>query len=77
IQLDVHEATGGRLIVTISGSATFLRLPRMLETLEALPKDRQVELDLSELRHLDHACRMTLESWAEQRGTTIGTFAKV
>ncbi|MGY4973118.1 SulP family inorganic anion transporter [Streptomyces nigrescens] len=76
IQLDTHETTDGRLIVTLAGSATFLRLPRMLETLEALPHDRPVELDLSELRHLDHACRITLENWALQRGTTIGALAK-
>ncbi|GHJ36753.1 SulP family inorganic anion transporter [Streptomyces sp. TS71-3] len=75
VHVDVHETTGGRLIVAISGSATFLRLPRMLETLEALPHDHPVELDLTELRHLDHACRTTLESWAERRGTTIGSLA--
>ncbi|MFC9878496.1 SulP family inorganic anion transporter [Streptomyces libani] len=77
IQLDTHETTDGRLLVTLTGSATFLRLPRMLETLEALPHDKPVELDLSELRHLDHACRITLENWALQRGTTIGELAKV
>ncbi|MEI5131148.1 SulP family inorganic anion transporter [Streptomyces libani] len=77
IQLDTHETTDGRLLVTLTGSATFLRLPRMLETLEALPHDKPVELDLSELRHLDHACRITLENWALQRGTTIGALAKV
>ncbi|AWN25785.1 SulP family inorganic anion transporter [Streptomyces sp. NEAU-S7GS2] len=76
IQLDTHETTDGRLLVTLTGSATFLRLPRMLETLEALPHDKPVELDLSELRHLDHACRITLENWALQRGTTIGALAK-
>ncbi|WKX69237.1 SulP family inorganic anion transporter [Streptomyces sp. XD-27] len=72
IHVDVHETTDGRLIVSLTGSATFLRLPRMLETLEELPDDRPVELDLTELRHLDHACRMTLENWAQRRGTTIG-----
>ncbi|WP_147264778.1 STAS domain-containing protein, partial [Streptomyces sp. NBRC 110611] len=76
IHIDTHETTDGRLIVTLTGSATFLRLPRMLETLEALPHDRPVELDLSEVRHLDHACRTTLENWAQQRGTTIEALAK-
>ncbi|WP_171166773.1 SulP family inorganic anion transporter [Streptomyces sp. I05A-00742] len=71
IHLDVQETVEGRLTVTASGNATFLRLPRMLETLEALPEDRPVELDLSQLRHLDHACRTVLETWAEQRGTTF------
>ncbi|MEU8683508.1 SulP family inorganic anion transporter [Streptomyces sp. NPDC048611] len=77
IQLDTHETTDGRLLVTLTGSATFLRLPRMLETLEALPHDNPVELDLSELRHLDHACRITLENWAQQRGTTLKELTKV
>ncbi|MFB7978447.1 SulP family inorganic anion transporter [Streptomyces vinaceus] len=71
VRLDVHETTGGRFLVTLSGSATFLRLPRMLETLEALPPGHPVELDLSGLRHVDHACRTTLEGWAQQRGVTV------
>ncbi|MFG2891289.1 SulP family inorganic anion transporter [Streptomyces sp. NPDC048248] len=71
IHLETHETTDGRLLVTLTGSATFLRLPRMLETLEALPHDKPIELDLSELRHLDHACRTTLENWAKQRGITL------
>nr|WP_245689160.1 SulP family inorganic anion transporter [Streptomyces chattanoogensis] len=49
------------------GHATFLRLPKLLDQLEALPRDREVELDLSGLRHLDHACAAALGSWAEQR----------
>ncbi|EME99200.1 SulP family inorganic anion transporter [Streptomyces mobaraensis NBRC 13819 = DSM 40847] len=77
IQLDVRESADGRLTVTAGGNATFLRLPRMLETLEALPEDRPVELDLSRLRHLDHACRTVLEAWAEQRGATVEMVTKV
>ncbi|UNO43515.1 SulP family inorganic anion transporter [Streptomyces sp. MST-110588] len=76
IHVDVQEPSDGRLVVTITGYATFLRLPRMLETLEALPPNRIVELDLSQLRHLDHACRTTLENWAERRGTTIGALSE-
>ncbi|MFJ4921032.1 SulP family inorganic anion transporter [Streptomyces sp. NPDC088725] len=64
IQVDVHELTGGRLIVTVTGNATFLRLPPVMERLEVLPQDRPIELDLSGLRHLDHACRIALENWA-------------
>lgn len=64
IQLDVRELSDGRMVVTLTGNATFLRLPRILETLEAMPQDRPIELDLTEVRHLDHACRTTLENWA-------------
>ncbi|OON73483.1 SulP family inorganic anion transporter [Streptomyces tsukubensis] len=51
-------------VVSLSGNATFLRLPHILDTLETLPRDRAVELDLSGLRHLDHACRTALTNWA-------------
>ncbi|ARQ68614.1 SulP family inorganic anion transporter [Streptomyces marincola] len=63
VHVETRELTGGRVLVTLTGNATFLRLPRILETLEALPKDRPAELDLSAVRHLDHACRVALESW--------------
>ncbi|MFD5735389.1 SulP family inorganic anion transporter [Streptomyces sioyaensis] len=55
------------LLVRAVGNATFLRLPKLLDQLEALPEDREIELDLSGLRHLDHACMAALGSWAEQR----------
>ncbi|MFD9596996.1 SulP family inorganic anion transporter [Kitasatospora sp. NPDC059973] len=58
--------TRAPLRVRLSGNATFLRLPRLLDTLERLPADRPVELDWSGLRHLDHACTVALSTWAEQ-----------
>ncbi|GGY13919.1 SulP family inorganic anion transporter [Streptomyces xanthochromogenes] len=64
IRVDVREKDGERLVVTLHGTATFLRLPRVLETLEALPKDRPIELDLAGLAHLDLACQNALEGWA-------------
>ncbi|MFD5086027.1 SulP family inorganic anion transporter [Kitasatospora sp. NPDC058201] len=54
------------LRVRLSGNATFLRLPRLLDALERLPADRPVELDWSGLRHLDHACTVALTTWAVQ-----------
>jgi MFS superfamily sulfate permease-like transporter len=64
LHIEVRTLTGGRLVAALTGNATFLQLPRILERLEALPTDRPVELDLSGLRHLDHACRTALENWA-------------
>ncbi|MEU5208453.1 SulP family inorganic anion transporter [Streptomyces sp. NPDC020742] len=54
------------VLVRAVGNATFLRLPKILDQLDALPADRDVELDLSGLRHLDHACGAALSNWAEQ-----------
>jgi MFS superfamily sulfate permease-like transporter len=64
----VHvQEDAGTLRVRLVGNATFLRLPRLLDTLEALPHGRHVELDLSGLRHLDHACRTALLAWTTER----------
>ncbi|GAA0664156.1 SulP family inorganic anion transporter [Streptomyces thermocarboxydovorans] len=70
-RLEVIDKGAGPVQVHLTGNATFLRLPRILETLESLPADRPVELDLSGVHHLDHACRTALENWAERHGTPV------
>jgi MFS superfamily sulfate permease-like transporter len=78
IHLDVQEGDGkGPIKIMLTGNATFLRLPRVLDTLEAIPHGRPVELDLSRLRHLDHACRTALLAWAAQHGGRDDTSVKV
>ncbi|MEU0852457.1 SulP family inorganic anion transporter [Streptomyces flaveolus] len=72
LKLEIVDKGAGPVQAHLSGNATFLRLPKMLESLEALPQDRPVELDLSGLHHLDHACRTALENWAE-RHSAAGT----
>ncbi|MGW2548550.1 SulP family inorganic anion transporter, partial [Kitasatospora sp. NPDC001574] len=67
LQVTVADLSDGEEIqVVLHGNATFLRLPRLVETLERLPADRPVRLDLSGVRHLDHACRSALELWQER-----------
>ncbi|WP_329552422.1 SulP family inorganic anion transporter [Streptomyces sp. NBC_00696] len=72
IKLEVVDKGAGPVQAYLSGNATFLRLPKILDSLEALPQDRPVELHLSGLHHLDHACRTALENWAE-RHSSAGT----
>lgn len=64
VNVEVVDKGAGPIRVLLSGNATFLRLPKMLDALEALPQDRPIELDLAGLRLLDHACRTSLENWA-------------
>ncbi|MEU9200355.1 SulP family inorganic anion transporter [Streptomyces sp. DT224] len=66
IKLEVIDQGAGSVQAYLSGNATFLRLPKILDELGALPKDRPVELDLSGLHHLDHACHAALITWAER-----------
>ena len=70
IKLEVIDKGAGPVQAHLSGNATFLRLPKILDSLEGLPRDRPVELDLSGLHHLDHACRTALENWAERHSAT-------
>ncbi|WP_093802065.1 SulP family inorganic anion transporter [Streptomyces sp. Wb2n-11] len=56
----------GPLRVRVLGNATFLRLPKLLDELEALPRDRAIELDLTGLRHVDHACGAALTAWTDR-----------
>ncbi|WP_307680243.1 SulP family inorganic anion transporter [Streptomyces sp. V4I2] len=72
IKMEVIDKGAGPVQAYLSGNATFLRLPKILDDLESLPQDRPVELDLAGLHHLDHACRTALENWAE-RHSAVGT----
>ncbi|WP_299527616.1 SulP family inorganic anion transporter [uncultured Streptomyces sp.] len=72
IRVEVMDKGAGPIQVHVTGNATFLRLPRLLDSLEGLPRDRPVELDLTGLHHLDHACRTAMENWAE-RHSAAGT----
>lgn len=58
---------GEELHVRIVGNASFLRLPKLLDELDALPRGGAVHLDLSGLRHLDHACLTALDGWERER----------
>ncbi|MCY1655041.1 SulP family inorganic anion transporter [[Kitasatospora] papulosa] len=70
IKLEVVDSSPDGVRARLSGNATFLRLPKILDSLEALPDDRPVSLDLSGLHHLDHACRTALENWAERHSSS-------
>ncbi|MEV8230038.1 SulP family inorganic anion transporter [Streptomyces sp. NPDC079167] len=70
IKLEIVDSNPDGVRARLSGNATFLRLPKILDSLEALPKDRPISLDLSGLHHLDHACRTALENWAERHSSS-------
>lgn len=63
---------GEELRVQVMGSASFLRLPKLLDDLDALPAGQPVRLDLSGLRHLDHACLTALHGWEQNRTPLAG-----
>ncbi|MFG2712609.1 SulP family inorganic anion transporter [Streptomyces goshikiensis] len=62
---------GDELCVRVLGNASFLRLPKLLDALDALPPGPSVRLDLSGLRHLDHACLTALDGWERKRAAPL------
>ncbi|MFG2395343.1 SulP family inorganic anion transporter [Streptomyces lavendulae] len=66
VQVD-QQVTGNTVTVRITGNATFLRLPALLDGLEGVPAHLPVGLDLSGLRHCDPACAAALHEWAARR----------
>ncbi|QLH27146.1 SulP family inorganic anion transporter [Streptomyces sp. Rer75] len=74
VHIDVKgrdDAEDQPIKVRVLGNATFLRLPKLLDELEALPRERVVELDLRGLRHVDHACEMALATWTERHNAVV------
>lgn len=68
VHVETEDRGDAGIVVRVLGHATFLRLPKLLDALEALPRDREVRLELGGLRHVDHACAAALEGWAAARG---------
>lgn len=51
----------------LTGSATFLQLPRLAKILDAVPRDRGLHVHLDRLDHIDHACLELLSNWNRRR----------
>jgi len=58
--------------VTVAGSCTFLCLPRLHKTLEAVPPGTRVRLTVA-ADYLDHAASEFIEAWRRQHEATGGT----
>lgn len=76
LRVDRREA-GDMAEVALSGSATFLTLPRLIGTLEAVPTGRSVRLELSHLAALDHTTAEVLKDWIGRQRSRGGEVAVV
>ncbi|MBU3078575.1 SulP family inorganic anion transporter [Sphingomonas quercus] len=59
------EADGQR--IALDGAATFVTLPKLSAALEAAPRDKPVQLDLSRTTTVDHTCAEMLNEWLQRR----------
>jgi MFS superfamily sulfate permease-like transporter len=58
---------GGRLDIHVAGAATFIRMPKLVDTLESIPRDAEVHLHFEDLDYVDHACLDAISNWERQR----------
>ncbi len=65
IRVDDDPETN-RTDVHLAGSATFLRLADVAETLEAVDARRELHLHFDDLDHVDHAVLELFRNWADQ-----------
>lgn len=56
-----------RVDMTLIGSATFIRLPKLIAALDLVPPGVQLHVHLTDLRYIDHACMEILAGWEDQR----------
>lgn len=61
-----------RTELVLFGAATFLKLPKLAATLEAIPSGTELHVHLEELTYIDHACLDLLMNWEKQHEATGG-----
>jgi len=62
-----RNSDGRRFDVHLSGAATFIRMPKLVDALDQLPADAEVRLHIQGLDYIDHACIEAISSWEKQR----------
>lgn len=62
----VSSESERRVDITLRGTATFLRLPLLQDSLERLPADRIVHLHVEHLHYVDHTCFEMLQAVGKQ-----------
>lgn len=64
--LDAKISDGSPRVLTLSGAATFVRLPKLAHALESIPAESSVRLNVERLMYIDHACLDLIANWDKQ-----------
>jgi MFS superfamily sulfate permease-like transporter len=73
VGLTDHDEPGTAML-QLDGSATFLKVPALARTLERVPPNTRLLLEVERLRHVDQACLELLTEWgnnAKARGCEL------
>lgn len=64
-----------RMDIQLTGTATFVKLPKLAAALEQVPRGRKLHIHLENLSYIDHACLDLLMNWEKQHEALGGTLA--
>ncbi|GAA5785743.1 SulP family inorganic anion transporter [Chitiniphilus shinanonensis] len=67
------KAGGRQALLTLSGTATFVRLPKLAAVLDKVPHDVELHVNVRDLGYIDPACLELLEEWGERHRATGGS----
>ncbi len=73
LQVELREDLAAhRTVLHLAGSATFLRLPFLVEALDRVSADTELHVEVADLDYIDHACLELLTSWERQHKAAGG-----
>jgi len=64
--VDHHEADE-HAAISLSGTATFVQLPRLSDALDKAPTNKPVTIDVRGLAAIDHSCAELFREWLARR----------
>nr|WP_166822639.1 SulP family inorganic anion transporter [Thalassoroseus pseudoceratinae] len=73
LETDLNLESETYAVLTLSGAATFLRLPTFARELERVPNGAELHVQFERLTFIDHACLELMQNWAKQHETTGGS----
>ena len=68
-----RDTERNRTTLYLKGAATFLRLPKLAQALQAVPPNTELHVHFEDLGHIDHACLDLLMKWEKQHEATGGS----
>jgi MFS superfamily sulfate permease-like transporter len=72
LQVRVEKPAPGKTVLHLTGTATFLRLPKLAAELEKIPPAEELHVDFDQLDYIDHACIDLLMNWEKSHTASGG-----
>jgi MFS superfamily sulfate permease-like transporter len=71
LEIELEEVKEKKRTLNLRGAATFLKLPALARTLESVPADTELHVNVDHLYYIDAACLDLFEGW-EAKSSKFG-----